>query len=55
MEAASTRPSYVRLGFWTFWVVTFAAAAYAERGTGVSPDVVYQFSTFVKGTIFYAV
>jgi len=56
VEDAIPRPSYVRIGFWTLWVAAFAAAAYAARGTHTTePDVVYKFSTFVFGTVFYAV
>ncbi|MDX6481974.1 MAG: protease family protein [Gaiellaceae bacterium] len=55
MEDARTRPSYVRLGFWALWVVLFAALNYSERGARADPDVIYKFSTFASGAIFYAI
>jgi membrane protease YdiL (CAAX protease family) len=55
VESATPRPSYIRLFFWSLWVVAFAAGAYSQRGTHVSPDVVYKFSTFRDGSLFYAV
>jgi len=54
VENADTRPSHVRLGFWTLWVVLFAALNYSQRGERTSGDVVYKFSTFANGTVFYA-
>jgi hypothetical protein len=55
VDYENTRPGYVRIFFWSLWVVTFAAGAYAQRGTRVDPDVVYKFSTFRNGSLFYAV
>ena len=64
VEAAQARPrtSPTRLACWTLFVALIAAANYAARfsgnsGTsrGVSHQEVYSYSTFVGGTILYAV
>jgi membrane protease YdiL (CAAX protease family) len=56
------RPSYTRLVFWTVFVALIAAVNYAARfagksgsSRGVSHQEVYSYSTFVGGTIIYAV
>jgi membrane protease YdiL (CAAX protease family) len=63
-EAAQPRPrrSHTRLAFWTFFVGLIAAVNYAARfsgssggSRGVSRQEVYSYSTFVGGTIVYAV
>jgi len=53
-DAAPTRPSPARLAFWTLFVVTYAAAAYAQRNARGNPDAVYKYSTFANGMVFYA-
>jgi membrane protease YdiL (CAAX protease family) len=64
VEAAPPRPrpGHTRLAFWALFVALIAAINYAERfsgsgGTsrGVSHQEVYSYSTFVGGTIVYAV
>jgi membrane protease YdiL (CAAX protease family) len=63
-EAAQPRTRHTRLAFWVFFVGLIAAVNYAARfsssGTGgaskgVSRQEVYSYSTFVGGTILYAV
>jgi membrane protease YdiL (CAAX protease family) len=61
---APARPSYVRLAFWCVFVGLIAAINYAARFTGngnsgtsrgVSHQEIYSYSTFVGGTILYAI
>jgi len=56
------RPLYTRLVFWTVFVGLIAAVNYAARfaggggsSRGVSHQEVYSYSTFVGGTILYAI
>jgi uncharacterized protein len=56
------RPGHTRLVFWTVFVGLIAAVNYAARfaggsgsSRGVSHQEVYSYSTFVGGTIIYAV
>lgn len=64
MEAApapATGRSYVRLAFWGLFVASIAAVNYygrfsgANSGHGTSRLSLYSYSTFVGGTIIYAV
>jgi len=64
VEAAQPRPRplYTRLAFWTLFVGLIAAVNYAARfaggggsSRGVSHQEVYSYSTFVGGTIVYAI
>jgi len=64
VEAAPPRPHpmYVRLAFWAGFVGLIAVGNYAARlaaggggSKGVSHQEVYSYSTFVGGTILYAV
>jgi membrane protease YdiL (CAAX protease family) len=63
-EAAQPRTRHTRLAFWVFFVGLIAAVNYAARfsssgsggaSKGVSRQEVYSYSTFVGGTILYAV
>jgi len=48
--------SHLRLAFWTFFVAVFIAVAYTARsGTKPAPDIVYKYSTFANGAVFYAI
>lgn len=55
MNAAAPRPSYVRLGAWLLFVAASVANAYSLRGSRGGNDVVFKYSTFENGMIFYAV
>ncbi len=58
MEAAPAevpRRSYVRLACWTLFIGASIAAAYAQRGSRGGNDVVFKYSTFADGLVFYAV
>ena len=56
METASTRPRHTRLAFWSLFVAIFVALAYSERSGAKHPtNIVYKYSTFENGAIFYAV
>jgi membrane protease YdiL (CAAX protease family) len=55
-DTTTSRPSRLRLAFWSLFVGVFVLLAYAERsGTKPGTNIVYKYSTFVNGTIFYAV
>jgi membrane protease YdiL (CAAX protease family) len=60
VEAEAVRPGHTRLAFWGLFVGLLAAINYAARfsggnATGTSNQEVYSYSTFVGGTILYAV
>ena len=57
MEVTTTsRPSYLRLMFWSLFVALFIVLAYSARsGTKPATNIVYKYSTFANGAIFYAV
>lgn len=62
VEAAASRPSYLRLAFWTFFVALIAAGNYAARflggngvGAGHSGSAIYSWSDFASGMVAYAI
>ena len=55
MGASASRPSYLRLAFWSLFLAASVASAYSQRGSRGGNEAVYKFSTFESGMVFYAV